>query len=120
MKPRAGSALELPTSGPMRWTVKIVLRRTDLGGRRLLLPGLGGGELLEAYDLSPEAVATLGGPANLSRAFEARRAFFARGATVKGYRDGWAVEVDIERGHQRRIWPVTPAEGSNDGAVPIS
>lgn len=97
------SVADLPTSGGDRWYVELVLRATGPGG--LILPA-GRSELLAVLDIAPEAVAQMGGPGALRRAVEPTRRKLQEGAWRAGYRDGWAVEADVRRGRQRRVWSV--------------
>ena len=107
MNPRPGSPLLLPTSGPDPWVARVTLRRTGAPGE-LLLPGLRGREVeLMRVTLTPEAVDRLGGPAMIPAALEPDRRKLVRGAFAQGYRGGWAVEVDVERGYRRSLWPVS-------------
>lgn len=109
MQLREDSPANLPTSGPDPWIVRLVLRRTGTAG--LVLPPLAAqvGDDLMVVELRPETVAQLGGPQAIPRAFEADRRKLAAGAIRAGYRDGYAVELVVERGHKRRLWTV--AEG---------
>lgn len=99
---RPGALADLPTSGGDPWVVAIVARPQTDGG--LLLPQRP--EVLQRVELTPETVAAMGGPGRLRDAFEADRIRYARGARARGLR-GWSVELDITRGHARRVWPVS-------------
>lgn len=106
---RPGALAAVPTSGPDPWCVAIVARRVSDGG--LLLPMAP--ELLMRVELDAATVAALGGPAYLRDAFEADRRKMARGARAAGLRDH-VVELDITRGHARRVWPMSVDHGRMD------
>lgn len=98
---RPGALAALPTSGPDPWCVAVVARRVTPEG--LLIPKAP--ELLMRVELDADTVARLGGPGRLRDAFEADRRRFARGARRAGL-TGYAIELDITRGHARRVWPM--------------
>lgn len=106
MRLREDSPASLPTSGPDPWVVRIVLRRTGVAGLVLPPQAAAAGDDLMVAELKPEVVARLGGPRAIPRAFEADRRRFAAGAVAAGFRDGYAVEVVVQRGHLRRLWAV--------------
>lgn len=110
---RPGSPLLAPRNVAGPWVARIVLRRTS-GGR--VLPGLGGEHELMRVTLEPKVVEQMGGPERIPDALEADRRRFALGAIKTGYGTGWAVEVDVTRGYQRRLWPVPANDGGPDGA----
>lgn len=94
---------DLPTSGPDPWFAEIHLRETGPAG--IILP-TGRDELLMVVEVKPEAIEAAGGPHHLRTLVEPQRKQLARGAWLKGYREGWAVETDIVRGRRRRLWVV--------------
>jgi len=106
MRLREDSPASLPTSGPDPWIVRIVLRRTGVAGLVLPPQAAQAGDDLMVVELKPETVQQLGGPRGIPRAFEADRRRFAAGAIRAGFRDGYAVELVVERGHRRRLWAV--------------
>lgn len=103
---REDSPANLSTSGPDPWHVRIVLRKTGPAGIVLPAQAAQVGDDLMVVELEPETVARLGGPRALPRAFEADRRRLAAGAIRAGYRDGYAVELVVQRGHRRRLWTV--------------
>lgn len=90
---------DIPTSGGEPWHAELWLRRTGVGG--LLIER---GELLAVLTIEPEAVARAGGPQHIRDLVEPTRRTMQRGAWVKGFREGWVVEVDVTRGYRRRLW----------------
>lgn len=95
------SVADIPTSGGEPWFAELYLRYTGQGG--LILPAAAG-ELLAVLEVSAEAVGRAGGPQHIRTMIEPTRRKLQRGAWIKGYREGWAVEVDIVRGRRRKLW----------------
>ncbi len=103
---REDSPLNMAMSGPDPWTVRVVLRRTGTAGLVLPPQAATAGDDLMVVELRADMVSRLGGPRALPRAFEADRRRFAALAARRGFGEGYAVELVIERGRKRRLWAV--------------
>ena len=92
---------DIPASGGEPWNAELYLRRTGPAG--IILPAQRG-ELLAVLRIDAAAVARAGGPQHIRTMIEPTRRKLQRGAWIKGFRDGWAVELDVTRGRTRRLW----------------
>lgn len=92
---------DIPTSGGEPWYAELYLRRTGPAG--LVLPAERG-ELLAVMQIDAAAVARAGGPQHIRTMIEPTRRTMQRGAWIKGYREGWVVELDVVRGRRRHLW----------------